>query len=144
MTQRSPARLKRVLRVRSLQLDLARADEAVAAQAKGSAEALAMRIHALGEGVAPASGGGDGLGLVAAAHYRARLQRSGEEAGRRVAAADLRLQAARAATGAAKRDHGAMEKLVERALDRDAEAARRALEDAPATVRRGLARGLQG
>lgn len=128
---RSPKRLKRVLKVRALQLDIARADEARAREAKDSAEALRDRIRALGDEVAPAAGAASGLGLIAAAHYRGRLHRSGEEALRRVAQADSRLDAARAATGAARRDHGAVEKLVERALAAEAAAAIRSLHDAP-------------
>lgn len=139
---RSADRLRRVLKVRGLQLDLARAEEAAAVSAHGSAEALRDRIHALGLDVAPAAGGNDGLNLLAAAHYRSRLQRSGEEALRRVQMAGQKLDIARAATGAARRDHGAVEKLVDRALDVEAAAARRAMEDAPQPVR-PLARSLQ-
>lgn len=138
---RDPKRLGRLLRVRSLQLDLARAEQAAAAERASSAAALAARIEALHQDVAPRTGADRGLNLFAASHYRDRLAASKIEAHRRVAVADQQLLHAQEAAGAAKRDHNAIEKLVERALDAEAAAARKALEEAPHPSR-ALARSL--
>src|SRR3546814_11404235 len=88
MTQ--PRKLDRILRVRTLQLGLSRADEA-RAQAKVDSEAtLRSRIAQLSEGVAPAEAeAATALSFVAAAHFRDRLHPS-------AAAADERLRAAKA------------------------------------------------
>lgn len=140
-SRRSPQKLGRMLRVRSLQLDLARAEQAQAAERASSAAALAARIDALRQDVAPREGGEQGLTLFAAAHYRDRLARSQVEAQRRLHMADQQLDRARDAASAAKRDHGVVEKLIERELQAQAAAARKALEDAPHPVR-ALARTL--
>lgn len=124
-----------MLRVRSLQLDLARADQAAAVERASSAAALAARIDALRQDVAPREGSERGISLFAAAHYRDRLAKSQAEAQRRVAAAHQQLDRAREAATTAKRDHGVVEKLIERELDAQAAAARKALEDAPHTAR---------
>jgi len=141
MPRRDEARLGRLLRVRALQLDQARAEEMAAAERASSAHALAARIASLSQDVAPRAGPDQGVALFAAAHYRQRLARSHEEAQRRVIAASRQLDSAREATGAAKRDHGAIEKLIERELDAQAIDARRALENAPHPVQ-ALARSL--
>lgn len=130
-----------MLRVRSLQLDLARAEQAAAADRASSATALAARIEALRQDVAPREGVDQGLSLFAAAHYRDRLARSGLEAQRRVLLTHQQLDQARDAATAAKRDHGVVEKLIERELQVQARAALKALEDAPHTART-LARSL--
>jgi flagellar protein FliJ len=140
-TRRDDKRLGRMLRVRSLQLDLARAEQAAAADRASSAAALNDRIEALRQDVAPRAGTEQGLSLFAAAHYRDRLARSQVEAQRRVHIADQQLDQARNAANAAKRDHGVVEKLIERELDAQAAAARKALEDAPHSAR-SLARSL--
>lgn len=142
MTARRDAKkLGRMLRVRSLQLDLARAEQAAAAERASSASALAQRIEALRQDVAPRAGVDQGLSLFAAAHYRDRLARSQVEAQRRATVAHQQLDVARDAANSAKRDHGAVEKLIERELDAQAAAARKALEDAPQSAR-ALARSL--
>lgn len=138
---RDAKRLGRMLRVRSLQLDLARAEQAAAVERASSAAALAARIEGLRQDVAPRRGIEVGISLFAAAHYRDRLARSQVEAQRRVAVAHQQLDRARDAATAAKRDHGVVEKLIERELDAQAAAARKALEDAPHTPG-GLARTL--
>ncbi|MFD1613399.1 hypothetical protein ACFSCW_16485 [Sphingomonas tabacisoli] len=139
--RRDTQRLGRMLRVRSLQLDLARAEQAAAADRASSATALAARIEALRQDVAPREGSDQGLSLFAAAHYRDRLARSGLEAQRRVQLTHQQLDQARDAATAAKRDHGVVEKLIERELQAKARAALKALEDAPQTART-LARSL--
>jgi capsule polysaccharide export protein KpsE/RkpR len=130
-----------MLRVRSLQLDLARSEQAIAAERASSAAALAARIESLRQDVAPRQGTEQGLSLFAAAHYRDRLAKSQVDAQRRVTAAHQLLDQARDATNEAKRDHGAVEKLIERELGAQAAAARKALEDAPHPTR-ALARSL--
>jgi hypothetical protein len=129
--RRSAKKLGRMLRVRSLQLDLARAEQVQAADRASSAAALADRIEALRQDVSPREGSGQGLSLFAAAHYRDRLARSQVEAQRRVQIAHQQLDQARNAASSARRDHGVVEKLIERELDAQAAAARKALEDAP-------------
>jgi hypothetical protein len=138
---RDAKRLGRMLRVRSLQLDLARAEQVAAAERASSAAALAARIESLRQDVAPREGSDQGLSLFAAAHYRDRLAKSQVEAQRRVQLAHQQLDQARDAASAAKRDHGVVEKLIERELDAQAAAARKALEDAPQNAR-ALARSL--
>ena len=130
-----------MLRARAFQLDRARAEELAAADRESSAAALAARILALKDDVRPREGVDHGVSLFAAAHYRQRLAVSHEEAERRVLAARQLLDAAREVTGSAKRDHGAIEKLIERELDARAADARRALENAPQSAR-ALARSL--
>ena len=139
--RRDAQRLGRMLRVRSLQLDLARAEQAAAADRASSAAALAARIEALRQDVAPREGSEQGLSLFAAAHYRDRLARSQFEAQRRMQLAHQQLDQARDATQTAKRDHGVVEKLIERELEIQAAAARKALEDAPHPTK-ALARSL--
>lgn len=139
--RRDGKRLGRMLRVRSLQLDLARAEQAAAADRVSSATALADRIEGLRQDVAPRAGTDQGLSLFAAAHYRDRLARSQVEAQRRVTVTHQQLDQARDAASSAKRDHGVVEKLIERELDVQAAAARKALEDAPHSAR-ALARSL--
>ena len=139
--RRSAKKLGRMLRVRSLQLDLARAEQAQAADRASSARALADRIEALRQDVAPREGTNQGLTLFAAAHYRDRLAKTQVEAQRRLQAAHQQLDLARDAASAAKRDHGVVEKLIERELEAQAAAARKALEDAPNPIR-ALARTL--
>ena len=138
---RDQKRLGRMLRVRSLQLDLARAEQAQAAERASSAAALAARIESLRQDVSPRQGNEQGLSLFAAAHYRDRLAKSQVEAQRRSAIAVQQLDQAREAANSAKRDHGVVEKLIERGLDAQAAAARKALEDAPHFAR-AMARSL--
>jgi flagellar protein FliJ len=118
--------LDRILRVRTLQLTLSRADEARALDRVASEEALAGRIANLADSVAPIQETGSGFSLVAAAHFRSRLHQSGEMAQRRVRDASIQLERATEATREAKRDQSAVEKLLARA---DADAALKALRE---------------
>jgi flagellar protein FliJ len=124
--------LDRLLRVRTLQLGMVRAEEARAADRHASEADLAHRISKLAENVAPAAEEGSGFSLVAAAHFRARLHQSAEMAKSRLRDAERAAERAAEATREARRDQSAIEKLKARA---DAEAALKAireLEAAPA------------
>lgn len=123
--------LDRLLRVRTLQLGMARAAEAQAQDKRASEADLAHRIAQLAQNVAPAPTEGSGFALVAAAHFRSRLQASAEMAEARLIDADRAADRAAEATREARRDQNAIEKLMARA---DADAvlkAIRALEVAP-------------
>jgi flagellar FliJ protein len=131
-------KLGRLLRVRTLQLDMTRAGEVAAREKVANEEALRARIAQLAQGVAPspAPTPGSATTLIAAAHYRERLHQSAAAAERRVAEAQRGLDTACAATQEAKRDQSAIEKLIDRAQTNAARKAMRALEDMPATVRK--------
>ncbi len=124
--------LDRILRVRTLQLGMTRADE-VRAQAKLASEAeLANRIARLADSVSPAPAeAGSGFSLVAAAHFRSRLHQSAELAETRLREAEQAAERAAEATREAKRDQSAVEKLMARADREAAVKAIRALESAP-------------
>jgi hypothetical protein len=123
--------LDRLLRVRELQLNMVRADE-VRAQAKlDSEQTLRDRIAALADNVAPARAPSGALSLAAAAHFRDRLHRSAEAADMRLKIALETLERAADATREAKRDHSAIEKLIEREAAEQAVKAIRALEEPP-------------
>jgi flagellar FliJ protein len=123
--------LDRLLRVRELQLNLVRVDEARALAKLDSERHLRTRIAALADNVAPAPEPSGALALMAAAHFRDRLHRSAEAADARLDAAARGLERATAATREAKRDHAAIEKLLERdAADRAVKAIRE-LEEPP-------------
>ena len=123
--------LDRLLRVRSLQLNLVRADEARAQSKLDSEQALKDRIAALTDNVAPAPEPSGALALMAAAHFRDRLHRSAEAADARLRVAATGLERASEATREARRDHAAIEKLLEREAADQALKALRELEDAP-------------
>ncbi|RIA44517.1 hypothetical protein DFR49_2762 [Hephaestia caeni] len=127
-----PRKLDRILRVRTLQLGLSRADEA-RAQAKVDSEAtLRSRIAQLSEGVAPAEAeAATALSFVAAAHFRDRLHQSAAAADERLRAAKAVLERAGEARKQAKRDQSAIEKLIARDDAHAALKAIRALEEAP-------------
>jgi flagellar FliJ protein len=128
-----PAKLDRLLRVRTLQLGLVRAEEVRAQDRFRSEAALKGRIAQLAEGVAPSSAPTEGFSFIAAAHFRDRLQQSAEAAEGRLRAAEKVVERAAEATREARRDQSAIEKLIARA---DADAvlkAIRALEAAPPT-----------
>jgi hypothetical protein len=127
--------LDRLLRVRELQLNMVRADEARAQQKLDSEQTLRDRIAALVDNVAPAREPNAALSLAAAAHFRDRLHRSAEAADMRLKIALETLQRAAEATRDAKRDHSAIEKLIERDAADQALKAIRALEE-PMPVRR--------
>ncbi|MEP9404045.1 hypothetical protein [Sphingomonas sp. VNH70] len=125
-------RLERVLRVRTLQLGLTRAEEARALAKAADEAALRDRILGLAQAVAPvALPAASAAMLGAAAHYRERLHLSAQLAERRVAQADLGVERARSATLEAKRDQSAVEKLIARADAAQALREMRALENAP-------------
>src|SRR3546814_10596147 len=130
MTQ--PRKLDRVVRVRTLQRGLARADEA-RSQAKVDSEAtLRSRIAQLSEGVAPAEAeAATALSFVAAAHFRDRLHQSAAAADERLSAAKAVLERAGEARKLAKRDQSANEKLIARDDALAELKAIRALEAAP-------------
>lgn len=126
-----PGKLDRILRVRTLQLGLVRADEARARDKAASEAALSARIAQLAEGVSPVTVPLAGLSLVAAAHLRERLHRSAYAAQDRLKAAQAHAERAAEATREARRDQNAIEKLIARADADAAVKAIRALEVAP-------------
>lgn len=123
--------LKRVHRVRDIQLMLTQRAEADAQAKFASEAALRTRIAQLAAGVAPAPMAADGVSFAAAALYRERLQHSAQAAEQRVANANLRVEQAAAATRAARQDRHAIEKLIERDDAAAALKALRELEAAP-------------
>lgn len=131
-------KLNRLLRVRTLQLDMVRAGEVAARDKVAAEQALRARIESLAQGVAPAPAPApaSATSLIAAAHYRERLHQSAQAAQRRIADAERGLDHARAATQEAKRDQSAIEKLLARAQASAARRAMRALEDMPAIPRK--------
>lgn len=124
---RDAKKLDRLLRVRTLQLDLVRADE-VRARAKAEQESrLRDRIANLAANVAPTANMVEtASSLAAAAHFRERLHQSAFAADKRVELAEQSLEIARAATREARRDQNAIEKLITRA---EADAALKALRE---------------
>lgn len=138
MADRSAKKLDRILRVRTLQLDLMRADEARAAEKLASETALRHRIAQLAADVAPAPSPTPttALGFAASAHLRERLNQSAAAADARVAQAQHGVGAARDATKAAHRDQKAVEKLLARADIEAALKALRQLESLPTTAMR--------
>lgn len=126
-------KLERLLRVRTLQLGLVRAEEARAHERFAGEAALKGRIAQLAEGVAPAPAPTEGFSFIAAAHFRDRLQQSAEAAEARLRAAERVVERATAATRDAKRDQSAIEKLIARADAETVVKAIRALEAAPPT-----------
>ena len=128
-----PTKLDRILRVRTLQLGLVQADEARAHDRAESEAVLGRRIAQLAAGVAPASEPVAGFSLVAAAHFRARLQQSAEAADGRLRAAQAVAERAVEATREARRDQSAIEKLIARAEADAVVKAIRAMEAAPST-----------
>jgi flagellar protein FliJ len=135
---RNSKKLERLLRVRTLQLDQVRAAEVHARTKLNQEESLRERIHSLAANVAPAATPAPtfATSLIAAAHYRDRLHQSAHAAERRVDVAHQGLENARAATKEARRDQGAIEKLIEREDARAALKALRELEALPATARK--------
>lgn len=133
---RSPQKLERLLRVRTLQLGQVRAAEVHARTKLDQEESLRERIAALAANIAPAAAPTFATALIAAAHYRDRLHQSAHAAERRVVVAHKGLESARAATREAHRDQSAIEKLIEREDAKAALKALRALEGLPATARK--------
>ncbi|MEG3181776.1 hypothetical protein [Sphingomonas sp. LT1P40] len=138
MPEKHAKKLNRLLRVRTLQLDMVRADEVAARDKVAAEESMRARIAQLAEGVAPAPAPtpGSATTLIAAAHYRERLHQSAFAAERRVAEAERGLNSAQDATREAKRDQTAIEKLLARAEANVARKAMRALEDMPSVPKK--------
>lgn len=136
MPESHEKKLGRLLRVRTLQLNQVRADEAAARARVDSEAQLRARIESLAANVAPEATASTGATMIAAAHYRERLHQSAFAADRRVKQAEQGLEVARAATREAKRDQSAVEKLIERAEAAQVLKAIRALEDLPANPRK--------
>lgn len=126
-------KLERLLRVRTLQLNLVRAGEAAANAKLDSESALQQRIAQLAANVAPKpEDTGFAASMAAAAYYRDRLHASAVAAETRRATAEAGVERARAATQEARRDQSAIEKLIVRAEAQAALKELRAMEDAPA------------
>ncbi|HWK36611.1 hypothetical protein [Sphingomonas sp.] len=131
-TARSPQRLQRLLRVRTLQLGQVQAQEIAATAKLDSEAALRARIGQLVSSVAPREAeAGFAASLAAAAYYRDRLHASAVAAEARVEAAEAGVARAQAATREARRDQSAIEKLIARAQTEEAIRALRALEEPP-------------
>lgn len=129
-----PDQLRRIHRVRTLQLTLARAAEARAQAQVATEVALAQRIAQLADAVASTSG--SAATLLAQSHYRDRLNTSALAAANRVRAAEAEAARSVKDARAAEQDRTAVEKLLDRA-GRDAlRREMRALEDQPATRKR--------
>ena len=124
-------KLDRILKVRTLQLGLVRAEEARANERFAGEVSLRNRIAQLAENMAPAPEIAQASSLGAAAHFRDRLQRSAEAADDRMRFAEQAAQQAAENSRDAKRDQSAIEKLLDRARADDALKAIRALEAAP-------------
>lgn len=125
-------RLKRLHRVRTLQVGLARAEEARTQAQLISETQLAQRIAQLADAVTPAPATTAGaVQMAAMAHFRDRLHRSAEAAANRVRMAEQQVERSAEATRGARRDESAVEKLLERRRAEDLRAEMKALEDAP-------------
>lgn len=126
----SAKQLARLHRVRTLQLNLTRADEARAHATHASEAALSARIASLAEAVSPVHGSTSAaVSMGAAAHYRERLWTSAIAAADRVRAAEHHAGLATQATQSARRDQSAVEKLIDRADAAALMKAMRALEE---------------
>lgn len=134
---RSARKLERLLRVRTLQLGQVQGEEARARARVDQEEALRERIAGLAANVAPraAPAPTSATSMIAAAHYRERLQQSAQAAEQRVAVAERNLDTARAATRDARRDQSAIEKLIAREQADAALKALRELEQLPPSGR---------
>lgn len=134
---RTAKKLSRLHRVRSLQLDLVRAEEVQAQARVAQEEQLSARIASLAANVAPTPmATGFGSSMAAAAHLRERLHQSADVAARRVEMAEAGLLTARVATREARRDQSAIEKLMAREAKHSALRALRELEAMPAMKRK--------
>ena len=128
--------LDRIHRVRTIQINLTRAQEVEARARAANEAALSARIAALADAVSPTPSDAAGFSLNAAAFYRDRLHQSQHAAQVRVDAAEYRLGAASEATRAARRDQNAVEKLRDRAKAEETVKAMRALEESPPAGRK--------
>jgi flagellar protein FliJ len=136
MADKHRRKLDRLLRVRTLQLNLVQASEAAAHAKLDSETALQQRIAQAVDNVAPRpTDAGFAAALASQAYYRERLHASAVAADQRRQTAAAGVERARAATQEARRDQSAIEKLIVRA---DAQAVLkelRAMEDAPSFKR---------
>ena len=128
----TPRTLARVHRVRTLQLGLARADEARRLDTLADESALQARIAGLAAAISPITSTAAANSLAAAAYYRERLHHSASAAIGRVRIAEERAAVAAEASRSAHRDQTAVEKLLARAHADTALRDMRALADAPA------------
>ena len=129
-------KLYRIHRVRTLQLNLVRAEEMRAHEKHHSETQLAGRIQALADAVAPVTSQTGGAAMLAQAHFRERLHQSASAAQARVEMAGHHVARAAEATRGAKRDQTAVEKLLDRARVAALCKEMRALEEAPPPPRR--------
>ncbi|MFW2829608.1 hypothetical protein [Sphingomonas sp. ID0503] len=134
---RDPKRLGRLLRVREVQRDIAQAQESQARGQLATAEQLVQRIDQLVADQAPSEGFAHALTLAAGAVYRTRLTDSRVNAQGRVFNAERAVEMKVEATKSARRDHNAMEKLVERAKKQLAMQEMRKLSDEMPSGRAG-------
>lgn len=125
------SKLDRLLRVRTLQLGLVRAEEARAHERFASEAALKNRITQLAESIAPAPTGIDAFAFMAEAHFRDRLHQSAEAAEARLRNAEQGVARATQSARDAKRDQSAIEKLIARVDAADVVKSIRALEATP-------------
>ena len=128
--------LDRILRVREVQVTLARRDEAQHQARLASEQTLRDRIAALAADVAPAPETAAAFSLKAAAVYRERLHASAEAARARVEQARQRAEAAAERTKAARQDQSAVEKLIDKRSALAVAKELRALEDLPQSPRK--------
>ncbi len=128
--------LARIHRVRTAQLNLARADEARAAQTLANETVMTQRIAALVEAVAPTATATGAWAMAGTALFRERLQHSADAAAFRVMNAEQRSLRAAEASRAAHRDQSAVEKLIERARSDAIYKEARDLQNAPPQVRK--------
>jgi len=126
--------MARIHRVRTLQLALARADEARAAAAVETERQLTRRVAELAAAVAPVSG--SAAALMARAHYRDKLAQSAVAADTRLARAQFEHRRRTEAMQDARRDEAAAEKLFHRARGEATARETRALEDLPQRSRK--------
>jgi len=126
--------LKRIHRVRTVQLTLARAEEVRAADGVENERQLVNRVAELAAAVTPVSG--TAASLVARAHYAERLHQSATAASARLMRAETELARTAEAARSARRDQAAAEKLRDRAAAEAALAEMRALAEAPPATRR--------
>lgn len=123
--------LDRLLRVRTLQLELAAADEARARAKLASETQLSDRIAGLVAAVAPAPSTESALSVMASAHFRERLHQSAHAAAQRLKLAEQGADRMAEATRDARRGRSAIEKLIDRAHAEETAREMRALEAMP-------------
>jgi flagellar FliJ protein len=124
-------KLARLHRVRTVQLNLAHAEESTARAQVASEAALAQRIASLAAAVAPSPAQGTAVSFAAQAHYREKLHRTAQAADNRVRTAEAAAARAAEVTQSAKRDQTAVDKLIARADLELALRELRALQEAP-------------